>query len=275
MSHFVMLVLLNGVKPESVCNETIEDVLAPYSENIKVAPYKTDCWCIGSEARAHGHGVASQTVGLLDDIREAYWLIPEDQRPKWEQHIKAYSDAEKAAEESHPMFGKPDPKCEDCKGTGKRTTTYNPNSKWDWWVIGGRWQGLLLGDKYDAYEDPRNKEKCWLCNGTGKREDGIGNEMRQSNPDYSCNGCGGKGTALRFTLAESPEGGNVRYVRDIPPEVTAFGVVDPEGFWHERGKMGWFGVVSDKLEEGEWKRIFHEKLQQYKDCVAVVVDCHI
>jgi hypothetical protein len=33
--------------------------------------------------------------------------------------------------------------CADCHGAGVRTTTYNPNSKWDWWVVGGRWHGIV------------------------------------------------------------------------------------------------------------------------------------
>ena len=29
------------------------------------------------------------------------------------------------------------------------TRNTNPNAKWDWWVIGGRWNGLLLQDGSD------------------------------------------------------------------------------------------------------------------------------
>ena len=39
--------------------------------------------------------------------------------------------------------GKPDPKCIECKGTGQHKTNYNPRSKWDWWVIGGRFDGKV------------------------------------------------------------------------------------------------------------------------------------
>jgi len=41
--------------------------------------------------------------------------------------------------EKHPYKDLPDPECSECKGTGVYLSTYNPNSKWDWWVIGGRW----------------------------------------------------------------------------------------------------------------------------------------
>ena len=33
----------------------------------------------------------------------------------------------------------PDPICKTCNGSGIELTTCNPQSKWDSWVIGGRW----------------------------------------------------------------------------------------------------------------------------------------
>ena len=30
---------------------------------------------------------------------------------------------------------------------GEPLTTYNPDSKWDWWVVGGRWNGWITGNK--------------------------------------------------------------------------------------------------------------------------------
>lgn len=65
------------------------------------------------------------------------------------------------------------------------------NSVWDWWQVGGRWSGQLNG--YDPYEDPKNKKECWLCNGTGLREDLVGRQAREIDPDYTCNGCQGTG----------------------------------------------------------------------------------
>ncbi len=36
-------------------------------------------------------------------------------------------------------------KCAECRGKGKRMTTYNPDSKWDWYRIGGRYDGTIAG----------------------------------------------------------------------------------------------------------------------------------
>ena len=32
----------------------------------------------------------------------------------------------------------------------KEMTTYNPKSKWDWWVVGGRWDGDLIMSSYGS-----------------------------------------------------------------------------------------------------------------------------
>lgn len=51
----------------------------------------------------------------------------------------------KQAEREHPLYQKPDPDCQNCGGTGKYITTYNPKAKWDWWIAGGRYEGVVGG----------------------------------------------------------------------------------------------------------------------------------
>lgn len=64
------------------------------------------------------------------------------------------------------------------------------NGKWDWYQIGGRYTGRLTG--YDPAKDPRNWETCDLCRGTpGFRNDPLGKEHRERDPEYGCNGCSG------------------------------------------------------------------------------------
>lgn len=73
----------------------------------------------------------------------------------------------------------------------------NPNAMWDWWVVGGRYGGRLAPG-YDPELDPENLETCFLCLGTGKRDDAIGRSHRSQNPEYTCNGCDGKGRSVKF-----------------------------------------------------------------------------
>lgn len=81
---------------------------------------------------------------------------------------------------------------------------------WDWYQIGGRWTGSH--DNYDPTNDRANYEKCFLCNGTGFRDDALGQKAREKSPSYTCNACGtfdgatkkwgygifGPGLALKF-----------------------------------------------------------------------------
>jgi len=82
----------------------------------------------------------------------------------------------------------------------------NPNAKWDWWSVGGRWGGMLAPD-YDPHADPANKETCFLCAGTGTRTD--------MDVAGGCNGCAGTGLRLKHA-SDWRQLGNEAQIRDIP-----------------------------------------------------------
>lgn len=81
----------------------------------------------------------------------------------------------------------------------------NPNAKWDWWTVGGRWSGKLAAG-HDPHTDPANFERCFLCNGTGRRAD---MECRDG-----CNGCSGTGRMLKHA-PKWRDCGNVAQAKDI------------------------------------------------------------
>jgi len=55
-----------------------------------------------------------------------------------------------------------------------------------------------------------------------------------------------------------------------------YAFVDSIDYWHERGKMGWFGISTDETEPRDWELTLKERIQriQPNDWVAIV-DCHI
>lgn len=89
--------------------------------------------------------------------------------------IPEMADAEKLIAEAMAPYK------EECSGEEVR-------GFWDWYQIGGRWTGEKAG--YEPEKDPKNVERCYLCEGTGFRRDSVGNEARLSTPSYTCNGCG-------------------------------------------------------------------------------------
>ena len=137
MSHFITLVFTkeNG--------RTVEELLAPYDENIVYAPYV--------------QYTREQAIAKIRKEIEDYKNGP----------YTEYVSSPKKYEESHPnaehinylknKFPKKlewtDDECyEDMKGrfdedmiklNGDLLSTYNPNSKWDWYTIGGRWNNYL------------------------------------------------------------------------------------------------------------------------------------
>ena len=122
MSHFITLVL---VPPDSTHIErAVSALLAPYNEEITVAPYKTDCYCINTIAYHAG------------------------------------IEASNRVEQVHPFYQQPNPDCEDCQGSGQRWTTYNPAQSMG--LVGNRqpvgWvaQSRQLPDSGSGYQSKQN-----------------------------------------------------------------------------------------------------------------------
>ncbi len=192
---------------------------------------------------------------------------------EWEAYIKPRVDDEQAMFAAHPDREKPNPGCEECNGEGTTASTYNPKSRWDWYTVGGRWQGLL--DGYDPDDDPENHEMCWLCDGTGMRNDTLGKQQREKDPKYTCNGCQGTGKYPVFPSLRKEHSGDRMRVDLIKPGVRTYAMVTPDGEWHQCGEMGWFGISSNEMSEEEWQKKWDEAIAANADKIAVLVDCHI
>ena len=74
----------------------------------------------------------------------------------------------------------------------------NPNARWYWWQIGGRWSGAFLAG-YDPHEDPANREPCYLCVATGMRG------------EQECNGCDGTGVKVKWPTEWVNTGNQIRW----------------------------------------------------------------
>lgn len=54
-----------------------------------------------------------------------------------------------------------------------------------------------------------------------------------------------------------------------------FAVVTPDGKWHEKGDMGWWGIVHDKKEQKFWDEEVLEIYKSLEGHIAVGCDLHI
>jgi len=149
MSHFTCLVI------ERADGKDADGLLAPYDETIEVAPYEVECYCAEDNLRtAVLDAMRSKFGGSFDTaIRKPWWTLSEAERPEWSIHIQPWQDAEDKFLLELADKRLPDAACEECHGTGKRLSQYNPSSKWDWYELGGRWSGKLVLKESGAHVD--------------------------------------------------------------------------------------------------------------------------
>lgn len=110
MSHFTVLVI----------GDDIEEQLAPYDENISVEPYRS-YW--DTDYLQRMTEMLEQKDGGL---------------PKGEKHT-----IEEVAAAYNRCYGDDEEAVQLDEGGIYTMSTYNPKSKWDWYVIGGRWRGFF------------------------------------------------------------------------------------------------------------------------------------
>lgn len=193
MSHFVTLVLVPDdllAEHDGDTEQAVAALMERYDENREVDPHSEECPCAHMATRKAAIEEASQVLNL-STARDAFWErhdVKALQRARDDQHldnelraaaddkinvawaetIKPYVDAENAALDRLKPDEKPSPDCETCAGTGTETTTYNPDSKWDWHVIGGRWGDWLSANVLPASSIPADELPCALVNSDGQ-----------------------------------------------------------------------------------------------------------
>lgn len=246
MSHFFVGVI---VPPDTQdIEDEVEQLMEPYSENREVEPYERPCYCVGSLAKKEAREQAEQEVGSIEKFR-ATFLGGNDQA--WRLHIKPYLDVENRALVAHPLKDKPDSGCEDCDGTGINKVTYNPDSKWDWYVIGGRWDGEIQGKPRDDGQGGFN----------------FGDEHHQ--PQHNVT------RVADLIKAKSIPDAVIKELTRGDDTFSCHSLVTPDGEWHEKGEMGWLGVSVDNKDRDTWLDEIQKILKEYADCLIVGVDCHI
>lgn len=143
---------------------------------------------------------------------------------------------------------------------------YVESGIWDWYQIGGRWTGEL-GD-YDPLADRRNMRVCFLCAGTGRREDDLGRRHRALVPEYGCNGCDSTGIEYKHTSEWVTCEQDVSLRRDISDEHKPYTLITLDGSLHM--KKRWNGTDFEDMS-AEHEAAWHEL---DPDARLVVVDYH-
>jgi hypothetical protein len=248
VSHFFVGVLVP--KDTRDIEAKVNELLAPYDENISVEPYDEKCFCVNRLAKKAGHA-AAEAFKPLDDLRkEFHATYHPDNDEAWREFIKEYEKIDADATKAHPLFEKPDPACDECNGTGVVTSTSNPKSQWDWFVIGGRWDGTIQ-------RAPRDD---------GKGGFNFGEEHHLVKNNY---------ILVKDVLDETKA---VTAALTHPGETYSwmpYALVTPDGKWHEKGVMGWFGMARNEAKQEDWEKEVMRLLNENLECKLVGVDCHV
>ncbi|MBQ1789868.1 MAG: hypothetical protein II008_06820 [Oscillospiraceae bacterium] len=313
MSHYIVMAVIRNGAGINGYEGALESLLAPYDENKEVNPYiRSTRAQIIKEGRERCRQFAdelkvAETIEGIDEkdcaskFREAMPDAPHRYQsvvdPTWGRRYAAL--AEGTDEEILALMNELeyDGRLDE---NGNYISTYNLNSKWDWYEVGGRWSGQLKLKKritnaerqmYDLSSDsalatyidwdamfqldPERKarlEEFWnlavlrnLPEEAGQTEEErdrwvINNYGIFTNPAYYFETYGTLEEYLRRQAIWCP-----------------YAVVDEKG-WYAPGEMGWFGCSSETSEQKkDWEENFRARfIDTLKPNDRIVmVDCHI
>lgn len=248
MSHFMITVALPSEveASEAALQKSLEEALAPFEEELETPRYVE---YTKAELIAKGRKrIEDYRTGLYAE----YLADPAGYLEKYSHnahHCRYISEEfpEKLTWNDDQVYADQltwyEP--EDIGAEGEVYSDRNPNAQWDWYSVGGRWQGKWRFKSKPDYEYLQS-HVSW---GVNKDEHELATD------------CG--------------------RVDDIAAETidSAWGYLNLDGKWIEKGKMGWFGFSdADESDEAEakWKKAYLDWIVSLpKDTWIVNVDCHI
>jgi hypothetical protein len=296
MSHFAVLVI----------GDNIDEQLEKYNEQIEMPEYVkyTKEELIAKEKEEiEEYKNGRYAEYLADPIKYAeecnnneghLKYISEDFPKKLEMNDEEiYAEATKYYEE------------EELGPNGEVLSTYNPDSKWDWYEVGGRYAGRIAVKEGVEIDEP-NFSWGWdadsiakvTANGTktdsAYKKDIDFSQMHRTEEDYQ--------SSIRYweLIVEGAEPKNEEekerikfsfykpefYLERYKNKETyaecnssfAMWAVVKDGVWYEKGQMGWWAMSNETNDEAvDWDLNFFDRFIKNlsEDTLITVVDCHI
>lgn len=233
MSHFGVLVIHDE-------NTDIEELLAPYEESLKVAPYQ-----VFTRQEA------------IDFVRKKYPKFKKSTDEECWNYLAEHYEADK---------------------DGNLFDDSNPNAKWDYWDTEEEWLNILrlkngemvnsakLKD-IDFSSDPEEYQRAL-------RFWDIVVEDKPLKPGEE------KGLPMYYWKPEVYKElyGDRETFAKLKSSFTTFAVITPNGIWHEPGTMGWWAMDNGTPESHyKWERDFYKNFieGENEEMIFTMVDCHI
>lgn len=146
---------------------------------------------------------------------------------------------------------------EDIGADGGVYSEYNPDSKWDWYSIGGRWAGYWKVIE-QAGDTTELSHAAWADRAfpLGKADQEYVDE-RNARPGRWVD------VARKHDIEFEKDG-------------ATYAFLDSDGKWHQKGRMGWFGIASDEKVQEAWESEYTARVEAEADNAwFVLCDCHI
>ncbi|WP_134913140.1 hypothetical protein [Paenibacillus sp. IHB B 3084] len=288
MSHFTVAIITESL-------DNLEQLLAPYQENnMETCPQEyLEFNDVEGEYRLAYETESSEMVKMEDGRLLSVYdnvfktvpfgcEVPAHLERVQVPHHQRFSSFELFIEEYMGYKGKDEI-------TGKYGYWENPNAKWDWWTIGGRWSGALLLKSGKRADAAQIKDIFFI---EQTNHDGLTVEIEGYQVPASL------APTFQITVVEAsqawdeviagkglykPEyylkryGDKQSYICEML-SFSTFAVITADGTWHAKGEMGWFGVSSESAEEAKDfnTSYFNTFIQAANpEHYLIVVDCHI
>lgn len=187
-------------------------------------------------------------------------------------------------------------------GFSKVVNRTNPNRKWDWYVLGGRWSNFLVlknGNRADSAKKSEIDFQAMRQNAAvaaaekydkftsivAGREFTFWHDILSSVSDmdkareiYHANPVV-KDLAEYFgpfTNFSEFKASKEEFIKAAEDRACATFAAVKDRSWSEKGEMGWFGMSDDKMTQGEWNAQLSKMIDELPDdAVISIVDCHI
>lgn len=283
MSHFTVAVI-------TADKNKIEEMLAPYSENLEVEPYieRTKKEIIEKAKKRKEDFFKEQKEGKKLSDWQLKYINAETDEELYQAEIDEYEQYDE---------------------DGNELSTYNPNSKWDWYSVGGRWRNSLLTKKDNEDVISETSLEDLINQGSNLRKETPigykwvdGAKIKDIDFKKAIEFKNTYNKAIRFweiyVEGKEPiteeEKENIKfelykkeyYIKrygtkenyaNMESIFSCWALLDETG-WYEKGKMGWW-AMNDSTRDSE--KLFIEKFTETinkpenQDKYLIIVDCHI
>ncbi len=288
MTHFVIGVIIpkEVMKQENKVESYIVDLMSPYNEELEIEPY------IDKTAKEVKEEFEEFKKNLQKEIVEN----------KVSEYKKEYVKDNKIKEITINEWVKTWDEKELDK-EGNLLTTYNTDCFWDWYRIGGRWNGLLtenmkrsedgfnFSDEHETISNNSISVKDLLEKVKDKQSEIMKMELAKKeileNLGYVFGGFGFTDIFREYIGKEKIEGKDEKFYKNLVKRFKKFikdfefnnpfilsKILSVDGLvvWKD---FGYWGMSENRQSQQDYLKEYIKLLEKYKDDFIVNLDCHI